>query len=159
MKNVELGLEARTELSKSRREDIAKKYLDLVGLTGFEEKYPHQLSGGMKQRVAIARCLSLDTDTLLLDEPFGALDEQTRLIMGEELLKILSVTSKTVLLVTHSIQEAVNLSDRILVMSPRPGKIKKIVELKMERPRKITSPEFVGYMDELWNLIRRPSIT
>lgn len=159
LKNVELGLEARAELSKSKREDIAKKYLDLVGLTGFEEKYPHQLSGGMKQRVAIARCLSLDTDTLLLDEPFGALDEQTRLIMGEELLKILSVTSKTVLLVTHSIQEAVNLSDRILVMSPRPGKIKKIVELKMERPRKITSPEFVGYMDELWNLIRRPSIT
>lgn len=159
LKNVELGLETRSEISKGKREDIAKKYLELVGLAGFEEKYPHQLSGGMKQRVAIARCLSLDTDILLLDEPFGALDEQTRLIMGEELLKILTVASKTVLLVTHSIQEAVNLSDRVLVMSPRPGKIKRIVELEMERPRKITSPEFVAYMDELWSLIRRSSIT
>lgn len=159
LKNVELGLEARSEISKSKREGIARKYIDLVGLNGFEEKYPHQLSGGMRQRVAIARCLALDTDILLLDEPFGALDEQTRLIMGEELLKILSVTSKTVLLVTHSIQEAVNLSDRILVMSPRPGKIKRIVELKLERPRKMASSEFVGYMEELWNLIRRPSIT
>lgn len=159
LKNVELGLETRNDLSKSERVDTARKYIDLVGLSGFEEKYPHQLSGGMKQRVAIARCLSLDTDIMLLDEPFGALDEQTRLIMGEELLKILTLTSKTVLLVTHSIQEAVNLSDRILVMSPRPGKIKKVVELKLDRPRKITSVEFVGYMDELWNLIRRSSIT
>ncbi len=154
LKNVELGLEARNDISKSARLDIATKYIDLVGLSGFENKYPHQLSGGMKQRVAIARCLSLDTDILLLDEPFGALDEQTRLIMGEELLKILALTSKTVLLVTHSIQEAVNLSDRILVMSPRPGKIKKVVELKLDRPRKVTSVEFVNYMDELWNLIR-----
>jgi ABC-type nitrate/sulfonate/bicarbonate transport system ATPase subunit len=150
-KNVELGLEARG-VPKNERAKTSHKYIELVGLAGFEKRYPHQLSGGMKQRVAIARSLSLDTDVLLLDEPFGALDEQTRVLMGEELLRILSVTSKTVVLVTHSIQEAVNLSDRVVVMSKRPGHILEEVRIDVPRPRKLAMT--VDYVDKLWRLIR-----
>lgn len=150
-KNVELGLETRG-IPKSERRKTAHKYIELVGLVGFENMYPHQLSGGMKQRVAIARSLSLDTDVLLLDEPFGALDEQTRVLMGEELIRILSVTSKTVVLVTHSIQEAVNLSDRIVVMSKRPGRIIEEVKIDIPRPRLLANT--VSYVDKLWGLIR-----
>ncbi|MCL5066789.1 MAG: ABC transporter ATP-binding protein [Thaumarchaeota archaeon] len=150
-KNVELGLEAR-KLPKDRRNEISKKYIELVGLLGFQDSYPHQLSGGMKQRAAIARCLSMDTPILLLDEPFGALDEQTRILMGEELIKIFELTSKTVVLVTHSLQEAANLSDRVVVMSKRPGKIKAEIKIDLPRPRKPI--ETVEYVNQLWDLIR-----
>ncbi|HZW56962.1 MAG TPA: ABC transporter ATP-binding protein [Nitrososphaerales archaeon] len=152
-KNIELGLEARN-VPKVQRGQIAKKYIELVGLLGFGDKYPHQLSGGMKQRAAIARCLSMDTNILLLDEPFGALDEQTRLLMGEELLKILAVTSKTVLLVTHSLQEAANLSDRVIVMTKRPGRIREEIRIDLPHPRKPT--DTVEYVNKLWDLIREP---
>ena len=154
-KNVELGLEAR-KIPKEKRNEISRKYIELVGLLGFENSYPHQLSGGMKQRAAIARCLSMDTPILLLDEPFGALDEQTRLLLGEELIKIFELTSKTVVLVTHSLQEAANLSDRVVVMSKRPGKIKAEIKIDIPRPRKPV--ETVEYVNELWDLIReKPS--
>ncbi len=153
--NVELGLEAR-KVPKEKRKEISKKYIELVGLLGFENSYPHQLSGGMKQRAAIARCLSMDTHILLLDEPFGALDEQTRLLLGEELIKIFELTSKTVVLVTHSLQEAANLSDRVVVMSKRPGKIKAEIKIGIPRPRKPV--ETVEYVNQLWELIReKPS--
>lgn len=154
-KNVELGLEAR-KFPKEKRGEISRKYIELVGLLGFENSYPHQLSGGMKQRAAIARCLSMDTPILLLDEPFGALDEQTRLLLGEELIKIFELTSKTVVLVTHSLQEAANLSDRVVVMSKRPGKIKAEIKIDIPRPRKPV--ETVEYVNQLWELIReKPS--
>ena len=154
-KNVELGLEAR-KIPKEKRNEISRKYIELVGLLGFENSYPHQLSGGMKQRAAIARCLSMDTPILLLDEPFGALDEQTRLLLGEELIKIFELTSKTVVLVTHSLQEAANLSDRVVVMSKRPGKIKAEIKIDIPRPRKPV--ETVEYVNQLWDLIReKPS--
>ena len=152
LRNVTLGLEVRDGISRNKMLETAEKYIDLVGLSGFEDKYPHHLSGGMKQRVAIARCLSLGTDILLLDEPFGALDEQTRLVMGDELLRILAATPKTVILVTHSIQEAVNLSDRVLVMSRRPGKIVQEIDIELPKPRKPS--ETAKYVEQLWQLIR-----
>lgn len=152
LRNVTLGLEAQNGISRNKMVEAARKYIDLVGLSGFEDKYPHQLSGGMKQRVAIARSLSLGTDILLLDEPFGALDEQTRLVMGDELLRILANTPKTVILVTHSIQEAVNLSDRVIVMSHRPGKIVQEIDIELPKPRKPS--ESVKYVEQLWQLIR-----
>jgi NitT/TauT family transport system ATP-binding protein len=120
---------------KEQRREVARNYLELVGLKGFEHYYPHQISGGMQQRVGIARALSKKPDILLMDEPFGAVDAQTREQLQEELLKIWAQTDTTVIFVTHSIDEAIYLSDRIVVMQARPGRIKEEVHVDLPRPR------------------------
>ncbi len=142
-KNVEFGLEVRG-VPEDKRSQVADKYLDLVGLSGFADSHPHELSGGMKQRVAIARALANEPEVLLMDEPFGSLDAQTRNLMQKELLRIWAATSKTVLFVTHSVDEAVFLADRIVVMTARPGKVREIIEVGLPRPRDRTSPEFIA---------------
>ncbi len=134
LSNVEFGLEIEGTPKEERRE-ISEKYLELVGLKGFENYYPHQISGGMQQRVGIARALSKKPDILLMDEPFGAVDAQTREQLQEELLKIWAQTDTTVVFVTHSIDEAVYLSDRVVVMQARPGRIKEEVAVDLPRPR------------------------
>lgn len=140
-KNVEFGLEIKG-LSRSERRDRATKYIDLVNLEGFEDAYPHELSGGMKQRVGIARVLANEPDVLLMDEPFGSLDAQTRNIMQKELLRIWKQTKTTVIFVTHSVDEAVYLSDRIIVLTARPGSVKKIIPVTLPRPRDRAGKEF-----------------
>jgi NitT/TauT family transport system ATP-binding protein len=130
--------------------------LKLVGLDGFENYYPRQLSGGMRQRVNLARALAIDPQILLMDEPFSSLDAQTREIMQTELLRIWEQGRKTVLFVTHQIDEAVFLSDRVLVFARRPGRLQESVEIKLPRPRELTikrTPEFVAYVDHIWRLI------
>lgn len=136
--NVAFGLELKGRDPETRRKTAAAM-IELVGLKGFEHKYPAQLSGGMNQRVAIARALALDPDILLMDEPFGALDEQTRRIMGLELLRIWDRTRKTIVFVTHSIDEAIQLSDRIILMSARPSIIREEILVPLPRPRSIES--------------------
>lgn len=138
--NVEFGLTLK-RIGKKARRDTASHFIELVGLTGFEDRYPHQLSGGMRQRVSIARTLAVEPLLLLMDEPLGALDIQTREYMQGELLRIWEEDKKTVLFVTHDIREAVRLADRVMVMNPRPGTIKEIVSIDAPRPRKETDPE------------------
>jgi NitT/TauT family transport system ATP-binding protein len=132
--NVEFGLEIEG-MGRAERQKIACEYLSLVGLSGFEEYYPHQISGGMQQRVGIARALSKKPDILLMDEPFGAVDAQTREQLQEELLKIWNKTDTTVIFVTHSIDESIYLSDRVIIMQSRPGRIKEEVKIDLPRPR------------------------
>ena len=134
IENVAFPLEI-AGIGKKARLEKAKKFISLVGLTGFENRYPNELSGGMRQRVAIARTLASEPKILLMDEPFASLDEQTRLLLGDKVLQIQQDLKQTTLLITHNITEAVQLSDRILVMSYRPGKLKRIVELDLPRPR------------------------
>jgi NitT/TauT family transport system ATP-binding protein len=156
LRNVEFGLQMRGVPKKERRER-AQEIIELVGLTGFESNYPAELSGGMRQRVAIARTLALNPDLMLMDEPFGALDEQTRIILGEELLRICRETDQTTLFITHSLSEAAYLSDRVLVMSARPGQIKEMVEIDIDRPRDhnvVTTDEFNKINDHLWHILR-----
>jgi NitT/TauT family transport system ATP-binding protein len=132
--NVEFGLEIKGA-AKSERREISRKYISLVGLQGFEDRYPYELSGGMKQRVAIARALAYDPEVLLMDEPFAAVDAQTREILQDELLRIWEATLKTIVFVTHSIEEAIYLADRVAVMTENPGTIKEVLEIKLPRPR------------------------
>ena len=134
MSNVEFGLEI-DGVPRDERRALAEKYLELVGLKGFENYYPHQISGGMQQRVGIARALSKKPEILLMDEPFGAVDAQTREQLQEELLKIWAQTENTVVFVTHSIDEAIYLSDRVVVTQARPGRIKEEVAIDLPRPR------------------------
>jgi NitT/TauT family transport system ATP-binding protein len=153
--NVEVGLEFRG-MDKRERRDIARANLDLVGLAQFGDSYPGELSGGMQQRVAIARSLAMDPEVLLMDEPFGALDEQTRTVLGEELAKILEKSGKTIVFVTHSLGEAVFLADRVAVMSARPGRIKEIVPVTEPRPRGeafATAPAFTATRNHLFELL------
>ncbi|MEH2470638.1 NitT/TauT family transport system ATP-binding protein [Nitrobacteraceae bacterium AZCC 2161] len=138
--NIEFGLEAR-KLAPPARKEISDKLLSVVGLTDFANRYPHHLSGGMKQRVSIARALAVNPSLLLMDEPFGALDAQTRQTLQDELLRIWREYRKTVIFVTHSIEEAIYLSDRIVVMTARPGRIKEVITVNEARPRDMTGNE------------------
>ncbi|HUU06899.1 MAG TPA: ABC transporter ATP-binding protein, partial [Thermoplasmata archaeon] len=142
-KNIEFGLEMKMMPAEERHE-VSSKLIELVGLAGFENAHPGKLSGGMKQRVGIARALANDPAVLLMDEPFGSLDAQTRNLMQRELLRIWSATGKTILFVTHSVDEAVFLADRIVVMTARPGKVKEVIPIPVPRPRDRTSPEFIS---------------
>jgi NitT/TauT family transport system ATP-binding protein len=137
--NVCLGLEFLRE-KKAARIELAMHYLGLVGMARFAEAFPYELSGGMRQRVAIARALATDPQVLLMDEPFGALDAHTRILMQKELLRIWRETEKTVILVTHSVDEAVYLADRIVVMTARPGKIREIIDVGLSHPRDRSNP-------------------
>jgi NitT/TauT family transport system ATP-binding protein len=134
IKNIEFGLEIKG-IPKEKRREIALEYIDLVNLEGFEDAYPKELSGGMKQRVGIARALANDPDVLLMDEPFGSLDAQTRNIMQKELLRIWQKKSKTVIFVTHSVDEAIYLSDRVFVLTARPASVKTDFKIELPRPR------------------------
>jgi len=157
--NVAFGLKARG-LSKRARYEVAEPYIRKVGLSGFEDALPHQLSGGMKQRVSIARAFANDPEMLLMDEPFAALDEQTKLLLQEELVRIWEETRKTVMYVTHSIDEAIVLADRILLMSARPGRIKDIIDVGavFGRPRDVkrvkSSPRFGELFARVWDQLR-----
>jgi NitT/TauT family transport system ATP-binding protein len=158
--NILYGLERQGLLGRAQREERAQAFIDLVGLKGFEDSYPSHLSGGMKQRTAIARTLAFNPGILLMDEPFGALDAQTRALMQSELLGILRRDPKTVIFVTHDVQEAVYLADRVAVMSARPGRIKAIVETKFDKqaPDVFKAKAFVDKVDEIWNLVRIEAI-
>ena len=143
-------------MSKKDAQARAKPFIDLVSLTGFEQKFPYQLSGGMQQRANLARALTVDPEILLMDEPFAALDAQTRELMQAELLRIWNEAHKTVLFITHQIDEAIYLSDRVLVMSARPGRILADIAIELPRPRKLEikrSPKFIEYADEIWAMI------
>ena len=157
LRNVAFSLEGKG-LSKSRRLSIAKQHLALVGLSGFEERYPHQLSGGMKQRVALARSLAHDPSVLLMDEPFAALDAQTRELLQAELIRLWQQTGKTIVFITHGIDEAIYLGQRIAVMTSRPGRIKRIIDNPLAcRPAgdDVRSlPEFGKLRHEVWELLR-----
>lgn len=161
--NVEFGLEL-LRASKSERAARAQALLDLVGLGSSSEQFPHQLSGGMQQRIGLARALAIDPAILLMDEPFSALDAQTREVLQRELLRIHSQTGKTILFVTHDLDEALYLSDRIVVMGARPGRIKRIFEVPFSRPR-VDLPtlrgeaEFLELRAQMWELIRNAPIT
>ena len=155
--NVEFGLAA-SGVPRRERADRARYFLDLVGLSGFGDRYPHELSGGMKQRVAIARSLAVDPDVLLMDEPFAALDAQTRESLQDELLRIWERTGKTVVFITHGIDEAVYLGQRVAVMTSRPGRVKHVVDIPLgdrtaaEDQR--FDPAFARYRHEIWSLLR-----
>jgi NitT/TauT family transport system ATP-binding protein len=155
VENVAYGLTL-ARVPKADAHKTAQRFIDIAGLQGFEQHYPHQLSGGMRQRVNVARALAVDPKILLLDEPFAALDAQTREIMQTELLSIWQATKKTVLLITHQIDEAVFLSDRVVVFSARPGTIREEIPVPLPRPRNLhlkRSPEFVVLVDRIWTLI------
>jgi NitT/TauT family transport system ATP-binding protein len=153
--NVRYGLQ-KQRLPREEQEKRAQQYIDMVGLKGFEESYPSHLSGGMKQRAALARTLAVEPKMLLMDEPFGALDAQTRSLMQAELLAIWHRTQKTVIFVTHDVHEAVLLAQRVVVMSARPGKVKALVDVKLDKsdPHLVRSPAFGEKVDEIWNLVR-----
>jgi NitT/TauT family transport system ATP-binding protein len=153
--NVLYGLE-KLGLAREERDRRAQSYIDMVGLCGFEDSYPSQLSGGMKQRAAIARTLAIDPKILLMDEPFGALDAQTRSLMQSELLRIWQRTHKTVIFVTHDVQEAVYLAERVVVLSARPGRVKAIVEARFDRadPDLFKTVPFIQKVGEVWGLVR-----
>jgi len=144
-------------MSKPKRAERARHFISLVGLDGFENRYPGELSGGMRQRVSLARTLASEPKILLMDEPFAALDEQTRLLLGDKVLQIQQELKQTTLLITHNITEAVQMSDRILVMTYRPGKVKRIVEINLPRPRTseiVGSEAFGRYVAQIWNDLR-----
>jgi len=150
--NVEYGLREKG-LDRAETRAIAQRFLALVGLTGFERRYPHELSGGMRQRVALIRVLAIDPKILLMDEPFAAVDAQTRTILQEELQRLWMQTLKTVVFVTHSVDEAIYLADRVTVMTARPGVVKAIVPIELPRPRDSTSDAFNRYRREITQLI------
>ncbi len=157
LRNAAFGLELRGT-PKAEREAKAQHYINEVGLGGFEQRYPHELSGGMRQRVGLARALAVDADVLLLDEPFSAVDEQNRRKFQEDLLRLRQVENKTLIFVTHSIEEAVYLSDRIVLLSPRPGRVSEIIEPKISRER---SPDqirrdstYLDTVEEIWRGLR-----
>jgi NitT/TauT family transport system ATP-binding protein len=156
--NIGHGLEI-ARRPRRERERIVDEYVELVGLRGFEDRYPHELSGGMKQRVAVARTLAADPKVILMDEPFAAVDAQTRITLQEELLRISTVTSKTILFVTHSVDEAVFLGDRVMVLTRRPGRVKDVVGVPVPRPerswdRLSGEPRFLEVRERVMKLVR-----
>ena len=158
LRNVGFGLELRGE-PREGREEKARHYINEVGLSGFEDKYPHELSGGMRQRVGLARALAVDAGVLMMDEPFSAVDEQTRRKFQEDLLRLLEIEKKTVIFVTHSIEEAVYVSDRIVLLSPRPGRIQQIIRPEISRD---VSPDdirrdkvYLDTVEEIWQNLRK----
>jgi NitT/TauT family transport system ATP-binding protein len=157
LRNVAFGLELR-RVPKSEREAIAEKYIRNVGLAGFEKKYPHQLSGGMRQRVGLARALSVDAEVLLLDEPFSAVDEQTRRKFQEDLLALVQNEKKTFIFVTHSIEEAVYVSDQIAILLPRPSRVSEIIRPTSFRGKGVNNirrdPEYLDIVDSIWASLR-----
>lgn len=158
LRNVAFGLELKG-IDSAERNRVARRYIEEVGLAGFEEKYPHELSGGMRQRVGIARAFAVNADVLLLDEPFSAVDEQNRRKFQEDLLRLVDLEKKTFIFVTHSIEEAVYVSDRIVLLSPRPGRISQVIDPMIDRA---ASPDDIrrdaGYLDvveEIWQGLRQ----
>lgn len=155
--NVEFGLRVR-RIAKAKRAEEANHYISKTGLHGFNMSYPHQLSGGMKQRVSIARAFANDPEILLMDEPFGALDEQTKFVLQQELLRLWEATNKTVIFITHSLDEALTLADRVLVMTPRPGRISKVIDVPFARPRDVLSlrrdPHYGDLINEIWTALK-----
>jgi NitT/TauT family transport system ATP-binding protein len=144
-------------MPREKRIERARHFISMVGLDGFENRYPGELSGGMRQRVSLARTLASEPKILLMDEPFAALDEQTRLLLGDKVLQIQQQIKQTTLLITHNITEAVQMSDRILVMTYRPGKLKRIVDIELPRPRSsdiVGSEDFGRYVAQIWNDLR-----
>ena len=155
MKNVIFGLECQG-LDNGEGQARARQFIKLVGLEGFEDHYPHELSGGMQQRCNLARALTVDPKILIMDEPFAALDAQTREIMQMELLRIWRQSGKTVLFITHQISEAIYLADRVIVFGARPGRVKQTIKINIPRPRDLSVKRdkvFLEYEDQLWNLI------
>ena len=150
--NVEYGLREKG-LAKAEREETTRSFIRMVALTGFERRYPHELSGGMRQRVALARVLAINPQILLMDEPFAAVDAQTRVFLQEELQRIWMQTQKTVVFVTHSVDEAIYLADRVTVMTARPGTVKAIVPIELPRPRDPTSDAFNRFRRDITQLI------
>jgi NitT/TauT family transport system ATP-binding protein len=151
-RNVGFNLKARG-VARRARAPVVAKFVDMVGLSGFANRYPHELSGGMKQRVGIARALTTDPKLLLMDEPFGALDQQTRANLQNELLRIWAAQHVTVLFVTHSIEEALVLADRIVVLHPRPGRIREVMEVGLPRPREARGAAFIARARALEDLL------
>jgi len=158
LRNVAFGLELRG-IAKAEREQTARHYIDEVGLSGFEQKYPHELSGGMRQRVGLARALCVDADVLLLDEPFSAVDEQNRRKFQEDLIRLRANKNKTFIFVTHSIEEAVYVSDRIVLLSPRPGRVSQIIEPAIDRsgdPDRIRRDRhYLDTVEEIWQGLKQ----
>jgi NitT/TauT family transport system ATP-binding protein len=155
MGNILFGLQIQRR-PRGEARAVAQQLIELVGLKGFESHYPHQLSGGMRQRVNLARALAIDPEVILMDEPFASLDAQTREVMQLELIRIWTGQRKTVVFVTHQIDEAVFLSDRVVVLATRPGRVKDIVPIDLPRPRRFAvkrTSEFVAYVDKIWSLI------
>ena len=157
MQNVAFGLRARG-VAKKEREETSLHYIKEVGLSGFENKYPHQLSGGMRQRTGLARALTVNSDILLMDEPFSAVDEQMRRKLQEDLLHLLKIESKTVIFVTHSIEEAVYLADQVVILSGRPGSVADIVYPEIDRAGEIDlirrQPGYIELVDEIWSSLK-----
>ena len=156
IENVAFPLEI-AHVPKSERLDRARRFVKMVGLDGFEKRYPSELSGGMRQRVSMARTLVAQPEIMLMDEPFAALDEQTRLLLGDKVLQIQQELKQTTLLITHNITEAVQLSDRVLVMTYRPGTLKQVVDIKLPRPRSsaiVSSDAFGHYVARIWSDLR-----
>jgi NitT/TauT family transport system ATP-binding protein len=154
--NVRYGMEMQRRFDKAAMRDRTAHFIQMVGLSGFERHYPSELSGGMQQRVNLARALASDPEVLLMDEPFAALDAQSREFMQAELLKIWSEARKTVVFITHQINEAIYLADRVVVMSPRPGRIKDVFKIPFDRPRTLhlkRDPRFVEIEDAIWQLV------
>jgi NitT/TauT family transport system ATP-binding protein len=157
LRNVAFGLELR-KVAKSEREDIARKYIKEVGLDGFENSYPHELSGGMRQRVGLARALSVDSPVLLMDEPFSAVDEQTRRKFQEDLLQLVKEESKTFIFVTHSIEEAVYVSDQVAILLPRPSRVSEIIKPSSFKNKDVDSirkdSEYLDTVEKIWKSLR-----